>query len=47
VPRLGTYGIAESNVSSVVSAARVASSMQGNPIVLTDDELSQTLLAAL
>jgi alcohol dehydrogenase class IV len=36
VPRLATYGMRD-------SAAKKASSMQGNPIVLTDDELAEAL----
>jgi len=47
VPRLGAYGVTEADVPRVVEPARRASSMQGNPIVLTDDELGEILRAAL
>ena len=43
VPRLGTYGVREQDIPVVAAAARQASSMQGNPIVLTDDELVEAL----
>jgi len=43
VPRLATYGMRERDIPVVASAARQASSMQGNPIVLTDDELAEAL----
>ena len=47
VPSLASYGVCESDVDRVVSAARGASSMQGNPIVLSDDELGAALRAAI
>jgi alcohol dehydrogenase class IV len=47
VPSLATYGVREPDVNRVVAAARTASSMQGNPIVLTDDELAGALRAAV
>ena len=47
VPPLGRYGLAAAHVSEVVQKAKRASSMQGNPIVLTDDELARTLEAAI
>jgi alcohol dehydrogenase class IV len=43
VPRLATYGMHEPDIPAVVAAARQASSMQGNPVVLTDDELAEAL----
>jgi len=43
VPRLATYGMREQDMPVVAAAARQASSMQGNPIVLTDDELAEAL----
>jgi alcohol dehydrogenase class IV len=46
VPRLASYGMRERDIPVVVAAARKASSMQGNPIVLTDDELAEALRAA-
>jgi alcohol dehydrogenase class IV len=47
VPKLGTYGVSESDIARIVPQARRASSMQGNPIVLTDDELGDVLRAAI
>jgi alcohol dehydrogenase class IV len=47
VPPLSDYGLMERDVPSVVEKARRASSMQGNPIALTDTELSEVLRAAL
>ena len=46
VPRLATYGMREQDIPVVAAAAKQASSMQGNPIVLTDDELAEALLDA-
>jgi len=47
VPRLTTYGVTSEDIARVVAAARQASSMQGNPIVLTDDELAEALRVAI
>ncbi len=47
VPKLAVYGTRDEDVTRVVAAARQASSMQGNPIVLTDDELGDALRAAI
>jgi alcohol dehydrogenase class IV len=47
VPRLGAYGLRAEGVADVVTQARRASSMQGNPVVLTESELDGTLRAAL
>ena len=47
VPRLSAYGIRHDDVAAIAARARRASSMQGNPIVLTDDELCEALGAAL
>jgi alcohol dehydrogenase class IV len=47
VPPLAAYGIRESDVARVVAAARGASSMKGNPIVLSDEELGTALHAAI
>ena len=44
---LGTYGIRPDQVPEIVTKAAQASSMKANPIMLTADELAQTLLAAL
>jgi alcohol dehydrogenase class IV len=47
VPKLAAYGVRESDIPRVIPHARRASSMQGNPIVLTDDELASVLRAAI
>jgi len=47
VPGLATYGVTDKDIPRVVAAARQASSMQGNPIVLTDAELHEALAAAI
>ena len=47
VPRLSAYGVRDEDVSRVVAAARQASSMQGNPITLTDDELAEVLRGSI
>lgn len=47
VPGLSAYGVREQDIPRVVAEARRASSMQGNPIVLTDDELAATLRTAI
>jgi len=47
VPRLTTYGVTSGDIARVVAAARQASSMQGNPIVLTDDELTEAFRVAI
>jgi alcohol dehydrogenase class IV len=47
VPRLSAYGLELGAVPELVARAQVASSMQGNPIPLTPEELAQTLEAAL
>jgi len=47
IPRLGAYGLDAAAVPELVARAQRASSMQGNPLVLTPDELAQTLEAAI
>jgi alcohol dehydrogenase class IV len=47
VPRLGAYGVRAADVGGVVEQAKRASSMQGNPLALTDEELAAALGAAL
>jgi alcohol dehydrogenase class IV len=47
IPKLGTYGIREEHIPDIVVKAANASSMKANPIVLTPDELTQTLRQAL
>ncbi len=47
IPLLKSYGIKESDLDEIVSKSRKASSMKGNPVELTPDELREILLAAL
>lgn len=47
VPGLGSYGMTGADIPAVVAKAAVASSMKGNPIALTTDELSEILRQAL
>jgi len=47
VPSLSHYGVADEDVGRLVVKAERASSMQGNPIVLTRDELSTLVRQAL
>ena len=47
IPRLASYGVTDEDIPRVVDQARRASSMQGNPIALTDEELAEALRAAL
>jgi alcohol dehydrogenase class IV len=47
VPGLATFGVGAADVPEVCAQARRASSMAGNPIVLTDDELAEALTGAL
>lgn len=47
IPPLRAYGIGEADVAELVEKARNASSMKPNPIVLTPEELTAVLRAAL
>lgn len=47
VAPLSNYGITEADIPAIVEKAAVASSMQGNPIKLTVNEMSQILRHAL
>jgi alcohol dehydrogenase class IV len=47
VPGLATFGVTVADVPAVCAQARRASSMAGNPVVLTDDELAEALAGAL
>jgi alcohol dehydrogenase class IV len=47
VPPLADYGVTAADIPRVSEKARKASSMQGNPIVLTDAELAEALGAAI
>jgi alcohol dehydrogenase class IV len=47
VPSLSHFGVTEADIAEVVVKAQKASSMQGNPIVLTVEELTQVLQQAI
>ncbi|MGJ5817890.1 iron-containing alcohol dehydrogenase [Paludibaculum fermentans] len=47
IPGLGSYGLSATEIDDVCEKAAKASSMKANPIVLTAEELRQTLAAAL
>jgi alcohol dehydrogenase class IV len=47
IPGLRTYGVTEADIAVLVEKAAKASSMKANPIVLTEDELTEALQAAL
>ncbi len=47
VPGLSDLGIAETDIPAIVEKGRKASSMKGNPIVLTDEELAGILADSL
>jgi alcohol dehydrogenase class IV len=46
IPPLRTYGIVEADFPKIVEQAAKSSSMKGNPIVLTNEELTAILAAA-
>ncbi len=46
IPGLRDYGLTEAGIPAVVADGR-GSSMKTNPVVLTDAELTQVLVAAL
>jgi alcohol dehydrogenase class IV len=47
IPPLRTYGVAGSDLAILVEKAAQASSMKGNPIVLTEEELREIISRAL
>jgi len=47
IPGLGAWGVSRGHLEILVSRAAQASSMQGNPLPLTSDELGSILSAAL
>ena len=47
IPSLSAFGIQRSDFDLIIRKARVSSSMKGNPIKLTDDELRRILEEAL
>jgi len=44
---LGDYGVASGAFADIVAKAGRASSMKGNPLVLTDDELTEIIERAV
>jgi len=47
IPRLRTHGIKSEDIPEIVKHAKIASSMKANPLVLTDEELTEILQRAL
>jgi alcohol dehydrogenase class IV len=47
VPPLREFGLTRDDFDEVIAKSKVASSMKGNPITLTDDELREILERAL
>jgi alcohol dehydrogenase class IV len=47
VPSLGSYGVTVADFPLLIEKATVSSSMQGNPIKLTPDEMGEILARAL
>ncbi len=47
IPGLAAYGMRHSDLPDLVARARMASSMRGNPIVLTDEELFEIAESSL
>jgi alcohol dehydrogenase class IV len=47
VPALSNFGLTQADFPIIVDKARRASSMKGNPILLTDAELTEILNEAL
>lgn len=47
IPGLGAYGVVESDFDEIVKKSSVSSSMKGNPIALSAEELCDILYAAL
>jgi alcohol dehydrogenase class IV len=41
IPGLASYGLDQAEIDAVVAAAQRASSMRGNPIELSDEEVSE------
>ena len=47
VPGLSRYGMTADRIPELVAKARAASSMKGNPLPLTDDELAEIAAESL
>jgi alcohol dehydrogenase class IV len=46
IPGLGRHGLTPARIPELVAKARAASSMKGNPIALTDEELTEIVEAS-
>ena len=47
IPGLAHHGLVAARIPELVTKARAASSMKGNPLPLTDDELTEIATASL
>jgi alcohol dehydrogenase class IV len=47
IPPLANYGITRSDIPQIVEKSKNSSSMKGNPILLTEDEMSEILMQAI
>ena len=47
VPGLGHFGLKEEDFAEVISKSKESSSMKGNPVPLSDEELATMLRMAL
>lgn len=47
VPGLASYGVEEAHFAEIIAKSKNSSSMKGNPIMLTEEELAEILAAAL
>ena len=47
VPGLATFGLTPAEVPELVARSKAASSMKGNPLTLTDDELHTIVVASM
>jgi alcohol dehydrogenase class IV len=47
IPPLASYGITTKDIPQIVEKSKNSSSMKGNPILLTEKEMSEILLQAL
>jgi alcohol dehydrogenase class IV len=47
IPRLGAFGLRPADIGEVAAKAARSSSMQGNPVTLSDDDLRAILLQAI
>lgn len=47
IPGLASYGLDDAEIGTVVAAAQKASSMRGNPIELSDEEVTEIVTRSL